>query len=166
MNLNNFQELIDDVILKRGKDYFKKGHVEKIEEIGSNHYIVGVEGSENYTVEIIIDDHKNIMETSCDCPYDFGEYCKHQVAAFFALENDVVSESKRAKRVKEKKVDLPTLISNFSKENFKVSLLILHRNIRRLKSDCFFNMLLVKMNWQKVKSLSKNIFVKQHLVVL
>jgi hypothetical protein len=119
MNLNNFQEFIDDVILKRGKDYFKKGHVEKIEEIGPNHYVVEVEGSENYTVEIIIDDHKNIMETSCNCPYDFGEYCKHQVAAFFALGNNAASDSKSAKQSKEKKVDLPTLLSHFSKDKLQ-----------------------------------------------
>jgi hypothetical protein len=119
MNLNNFQELIDDVILKRGRDYYKKGHVEKIEEIRANHYIAEVEGTEFYSVEIVIDDHKNIMETSCDCPYDFGEYCKHQVAAFFALGDNVASENKRPKPIKEKKLDLPTLLSNFSKEKLQ-----------------------------------------------
>jgi hypothetical protein len=116
MNLHNFQDFIDDVILKRGKDYFIKGHVEKIEEIRPNHYIAEIEGSEYYTVEIIIDDHKNIMETSCDCPYDFGEYCKHQVAAFFALENNEASGSKKAQPLK---LDLPTLLTNFSKEKLQ-----------------------------------------------
>lgn len=156
MNLNNFQELIDDVILKRGKDYFKKGHVEKIEEIGSNHYIVGVEGSENYTVEIIIDNHKNIMETSCDCPYDFGEYCKHQVAAFFALENDVVSESKRPKQLKEKKLNLPTLLSNFSKEKLQNIIIDLSQEYPEIEKRLLFQYAPVKNEMAEGKKLIKD----------
>ncbi|MEI0737506.1 SWIM zinc finger family protein [Paenibacillus sp. JTLBN-2024] len=27
------------------------------------------------------------MESECDCPYDFGPVCKHQVAVFLELKN-------------------------------------------------------------------------------
>lgn len=52
MKLSDFEENVEDVILDRGKNYFRQGHVGMIDEIVKNQYIVEVEGSEYYTVEI------------------------------------------------------------------------------------------------------------------
>ncbi|MFC0162568.1 MULTISPECIES: SWIM zinc finger family protein [Bacillus] len=32
-----------------------------------------------------IDGDNEIVVSFCDCPYDRGDYCKHQAAAFYAL---------------------------------------------------------------------------------
>lgn len=33
----------------------------------------------------------SIISSECDCPYDMGEYCKHQVAVFHELLKDSIS---------------------------------------------------------------------------
>lgn len=111
MNLNNFEYYIDPKILTRGSDYFENYCVNTIKESSKNLYEMEVEGTELYLVEVELDDEKDIINTQCDCPYDMGEYCKHQVAAFLALrdmktmdghkENDVL-KTKRNSEAKEK----------------------------------------------------------------
>lgn len=39
----------------------------------------------NYEVTVEIDDMGEIIYSECDCPYDFGPVCKHEVAVFFQL---------------------------------------------------------------------------------
>ena len=85
MNLNDFESYVDKKILARGYDYYENDYVTSIEETGSNVFEAEVEGTETYTVEAEIDGKANIIDTQCDCPYDMGKYCKHQVAVFLAL---------------------------------------------------------------------------------
>lgn len=85
MNIAAFDEYIDDLILKRGKDYYLNGHIKSIEEIKKNNYIVEVAGTDSYLVQVLTSDSGDIVNSNCDCPYDRGEFCKHQVASFFAL---------------------------------------------------------------------------------
>lgn len=47
--LNRFEQYIDEPILKRSFQYFKKGHVHETEEIIPSVYEVIVEGMEDYT---------------------------------------------------------------------------------------------------------------------
>jgi hypothetical protein len=113
MKLQKFEGDIDDVILERGRKYFQQGHVEKIKEVDRNHYRVQVVGSENYAVEIILDDTEEIDKTYCDCPYDLGEYCKHQVAAFFALREKFSGEKNLPVAVEESSI--VQIISNLQR---------------------------------------------------
>lgn len=48
--LNQFEQIIEETILKRGLQYFKKGHVHEPEEISPGENETIVEGSEDYTV--------------------------------------------------------------------------------------------------------------------
>ena len=85
MNLNNFENSLEKKILARGYDYYENDYVTSVEETEDNVFEAEVEGTELYTVEVKLDDQANIIDTQCDCPYDMGEYCKHQVAVFLAL---------------------------------------------------------------------------------
>ena len=85
MDLNNFESYIDPKILERGYEYFENDYVTSVEESKENVFVAKVEGTHQYTVEVEFDLNWNIMDTMCDCPYDLGEYCKHQVAVFLAL---------------------------------------------------------------------------------
>jgi hypothetical protein len=114
MKLLNFEGYIDDVILERGKNYFQHGHVEKISQASQNQFSVEVEGTESYTVEIFFNETGEIVNTFCDCPYDLGPYCKHQIAAFFALRNELDGRMKLP--TAEKKPDIITIVSNLQKE--------------------------------------------------
>ena len=87
--LNQFEQFIDETILKRGLSYFKNGYVSEPEEITHNVYEAIVEGTEDYTVELTIK-NETIVEHVCSCPYDMGPVCKHVVAVIFYLQQDVL----------------------------------------------------------------------------
>ena len=85
MRITNFESKIEEKILARGKKYFADGVVTDIWSETPNCYQAVVEGSIPYDVEIYIDATGEIVHHCCDCPYDWGEYCKHEVAVLFAI---------------------------------------------------------------------------------
>ncbi|MBC3796006.1 SWIM zinc finger family protein [Acetobacterium tundrae] len=93
MKLNDFEKYIDETILDRGYDYYDEGRISEIIKQGDQDYLFTVAGTEVYQVTIKLDDQGEITQTGCDCPYDFGPICKHQVAAFYVL-FDIVSNKK------------------------------------------------------------------------
>ncbi len=99
--LNQFEQIIDETILKRGLTYFKKGNVQELEEIGPDTYEAVVEGTENYTVQLKIENNV-VTEHSCDCPYDRGPVCKHVAAVIFALQEDKLALTEEQAAGKEK----------------------------------------------------------------
>jgi len=120
MNLRNFEENINEVILARGKKYYDQDHIEKLEEVNSNHYIFQVSGTYDYTVHIFLTDTGEMKDTYCDCPYDQGEYCKHQVAAFYALRFEKGRKEEKTEStqlvVKENKSELEPILSRLNKQ--------------------------------------------------
>ncbi|MCD8166348.1 MAG: SWIM zinc finger family protein [Bacteroides sp.] len=82
--------------MKRGELYFEQGYVGRIRKIDSGTYEATVRGSDDYAVEIELENDQ-VIDYFCDCPYDFGPVCKHIVAVLFALreskeENDEEDE--------------------------------------------------------------------------
>lgn len=98
--LNEFEQHIDEDILKRGLQYFKKGYVSSVDELSAGEYEATVEGSETYTVHMEI---KNGVMNGCycTCPYDWGPVCKHEVAVLFYLQQEELGiEAKPKKNAK------------------------------------------------------------------
>jgi hypothetical protein len=95
--LQSFEQYIDETILKRGFQYFKKGLVNEPEEIGHGEYEAIVEGTDIYTVQITV---KNdvITEYDCTCPYDMGPVCKHVVAVIFHLQQNELNLKVKTKK--------------------------------------------------------------------
>jgi len=93
--LNQFEQVIDEDILKRGLSYFKKGRVYEPEEISPDEFETIVEGSEDYVVRYKI---KNdiIIEFVCSCPFDSGPVCKHVAAVIFYLQQDQLELNKKS----------------------------------------------------------------------
>jgi len=85
--LNEFEQLIDEKILKRGLSYFKGGAITDFSEISNGKYEAIVSGAEEYTIQLEISNN-TITKHNCDCPYDMGPVCKHVVAAIFHLQQD------------------------------------------------------------------------------
>ncbi|MDE6005878.1 MAG: SWIM zinc finger family protein [Oscillospiraceae bacterium] len=110
MNLKNFEENFDKTILQRGKNYYHDGAVLSIEKIFENEYTAEVEGYALYNVTVEMDDNGNIDDITCDCPYDMGEYCKHEAAVLYALRDSTVKTGKS----NVKKSDLPQLLGKCS----------------------------------------------------
>jgi len=118
--LNEFEQLIDEKILKRGLSYFKGGAITDFSEISSGEYEAIISGTEEYTVQIKI--RNNIItEHNCDCPYDMGAVCKHVVAAIFYLQQDqleldqpqlTIAKKKKTKSVSRQVQELIKAISH------------------------------------------------------
>ncbi len=85
--LNEFEQLIDEKILKRGLSYFKEGVITDFSEISNGEYEAIVSGAEEYTVQLKISNN-TIIEHNCDCPFDMGPVCKHIVAVIFQLQQN------------------------------------------------------------------------------
>lgn len=85
MKLSNFEEKVEEKILSRGLSYFENDYIEDIEKVDENEYCGTALGTDEYNVFIKIDHDQNIIEHSCDCPYDWGNICKHEVAMLYYL---------------------------------------------------------------------------------
>ena len=97
--LDQFEQVIDEKILQRGLTYFKKGHVHELEEVSPNTYEAIVEGTEDYTVRLTVENNV-VTEYSCDCPYDLGPVCKHVAAVIFSLQEEELDLTKKTGKTK------------------------------------------------------------------
>jgi hypothetical protein len=130
--LNEFEQLIDENILKRGLAYFKGGAIKDFSEISNGEYEAIVSGTEEYTVQLEINNN-TVIEHNCDCPYDKGPVCKHVIAVIFFLQQNelelnqtrtISPKKKKTKSVNKEINDLLKAIShneliNFVTENCK-----------------------------------------------
>ncbi len=88
MNLKNFQQTVEPQITNRGFHYYEDGAIEDIEQVEKGIFVATVQGSEEYSVTLKIDKQLNILSHSCDCPYDWGTVCKHEVAVMFYVKKE------------------------------------------------------------------------------
>lgn len=131
--LNEFEQLIDETILKRGLAYFKGGAITDFSEVSNGEYEALVSGTEDYTVQLEVKNNV-VIEHNCDCPYDMGAVCKHVVAVIFHLQQDELElnesspnslqKKKKSKTVNQQVKDLLKAISHnelieFVEENCK-----------------------------------------------
>ena len=151
MDLNNFENYIDPKIVARGYDYYENDYVTSVEEIKENVFVAKVEGTDRYTVEVELDHQANIIDTQCDCPYDLGEYCKHQAAVFLTLremKNNISDEKspalkhhcmdleaafKSPVRKKRKEIDIKKVLSDRTKDELVAFLLDIASEYEEIK---------------------------------
>lgn len=69
---------------ERGLKYFEDGRVKQVDFFGDTITAV-VQGTEDYRVTIRVNGD---IEGRCTCPYDWGGYCKHIVAALIQYSRD------------------------------------------------------------------------------
>jgi len=110
MTLHNFEDCIDEVIVRRGDEYYDGEAVNDLEEIDKGRWCALVEGTEVYEVRVSLENDV-IAESSCNCPYDHGPVCKHEVAVYFALrerfrgnKETVKGSAKTSKKASKKKI--------------------------------------------------------------
>ncbi|HAF84891.1 MAG TPA: hypothetical protein DCG32_00675 [Sphaerochaeta sp.] len=116
MNLDDFEDAIDSsVILQRGHAYYRDKCVLSLEMTHTNYYEAKVAGSQLYTVTVTLDDDREVEDIACTCPYDWGEYCKHEVAALYSLRHQLNS-TPHTLVARPKEVDLASLLEKKSKK--------------------------------------------------
>lgn len=91
MNIQNFEQYTDNVILDRGYEYFLDDKIVIIGSSKNNTYTFMAYGTDVYHVELQINDGGEILYHNCDCPYDFSPLCKHIVAAIYLI-SDIYEE--------------------------------------------------------------------------
>ena len=86
MLANGWQALFKPHILDRGETYWQQGHVAELRRTPDGIQAV-VAGSEDYEVEIELEDGM-VCDMYCSCPYaEDGSACKHMAAVLFAAED-------------------------------------------------------------------------------
>ncbi|MEM1219097.1 MAG: SWIM zinc finger family protein, partial [Bacteroidota bacterium] len=86
LSLHSFEEMIPEKIIARGFNYYEQGQIVHLRKTGEYEFSAYVQGmGDSYTVYVLLDEAQNIVEHHCDCPYDWGNHCKHLVAVLYYL---------------------------------------------------------------------------------
>lgn len=125
---------VDPKILTRGTNYYRSGQVESTEWDGC-HVTAEVSGSDvdPYVVEIDFTENGEVADWSCDCPYDWGDMCKHTVAALLAVQKK--AKDAPPKKGKKEKVSIRTLVESAEKEQLAALILEHCREDKRFQSQ-------------------------------
>ena len=125
MNLKDFENFVEDKIVKRGHDYFKNDEVRKVEKVSENEFSAVVIGTSLYTVYVKLKG-ETIVEYECDCPYDHGNTCKHAVAVFYKL---------RAKDFTDSAEKLKAILDNLHADNLRKFVTNLLKKDRKFRNE-------------------------------
>ncbi len=79
MKLKDLKNHIPHSIYARGNEYYENDLIENVEHEYPDLWSAEIEGSDLYHVEIKLNGDE-IVSWDCDCPYDYGDICKHVVA--------------------------------------------------------------------------------------
>lgn len=108
--LEQIRSLCTESSFERGWEYFRQGRVVKLER-SENLITAVVSGTDEYHVEVNI--HRQDVEASCTCPYDWGGCCKHIVATLLTVcETDDELRTREEKRESRLGVTLDKLSLN------------------------------------------------------
>ncbi|MEP6925864.1 MAG: SWIM zinc finger family protein [Pyrinomonadaceae bacterium] len=113
LTLDNFETLIEPKILERGADYFKSGSVLKIQKVADGEFSAWVMGSRDYNVLVKLDGTK-VVNYECDCPYDWGDICKHVAAVLYHFKNKGVKSAESGLSR-----ELDSLLTNLSNQDLR-----------------------------------------------
>lgn len=137
MNIKNFESYVNQTVLDRGYSYYIEGNIVEAYNQGNNEYAFEVQGSEDYEVIVKLDNKGEIIYSECDCPYDFGPICKHEVAAYFKLfeiiDNDCIDLSSKEKASNSS--GIKGVLNNLSKEELVKIILDIAQENRILKNS-------------------------------
>lgn len=114
MTIRDFEESIDRVILGRGYEYYEDDHINDMYQEADGTYIFEVEGTEDYQVGVRVNDNESIIYSYCNCPYNYGPVCKHEVAAYFRL-RDYLNSENQEQRIR-KKQNIEEVLNTLTKQ--------------------------------------------------
>jgi hypothetical protein len=122
MNITDFEREVEETILARGHGYYRSDAILRLRKKDNGVYIATVHGTDDYAVTAVLDENNVIVNSSCDCPYDMGPICKHQVAVFYKIRDELNDRSEPSfggsalKNKVKKKKDLRKILSECAKK--------------------------------------------------
>ncbi|MDR2267380.1 MAG: hypothetical protein LBE09_07375 [Christensenellaceae bacterium] len=158
MNLNDFENFVNDSVLERGRKYKKQGKVAEL-SCDNNVYSALVEGTECYNVTIQVDNANQIVEHNCTCPYNMTNICKHEVAVLYAI-RDGLDEPRatKAKKPRTSSKEKPTkeqsikdAIAYLSRQELEEILLRRAENDKTLLDEIIYSSALTTGNIKAAK---------------
>lgn len=135
MNIKSFETSISRKILDRGYGYYIEGNVLEATSPAPDEYEFFIQGSDTYKVMVQLDDIGEILYSECDCPYDLGPVCKHEVAAYYELNELLLDENKTKV---EKPLSLHNMLVSLSKEELIQIILEITENDFVTKNQIMF----------------------------
>lgn len=117
MNIKDFEENVEEKILERGYNYYINNRILSYKKEGDK-YSFEIGGSDLYDIYVTLDEELEIIDSMCNCPYDYGFTCKHEVASYYKiqeLELGVVRREKREVVTEEIKYHTPTIHEEYVK---------------------------------------------------
>lgn len=133
ININNFEQHIESKIIDRGFDYYEQDYIQSFEQLEKGEFSAGVSGSDNYSVFIKLNDKYKIVEHNCDCPYDWGDYCKHEVAVLYMIRDS--EQHLRPPNGNGNFASLKKEIDSCDDKSFKELILNMAKKDRKLRSE-------------------------------
>jgi uncharacterized Zn finger protein len=91
-----------------------------------------VEGSEDYEVFVQISKGK-VVEHSCDCPYDWGDVCKHIVVVLYYIRDIEIGEEGSDNEAVTSQ--LKTIIDDISEQDLRDYVLFYASRNRQFRED-------------------------------
>jgi len=135
VNIKDFEKDIQQKILSRGREYFNDGNVISLDYDDDNdEWTAEVSGSDDYTVTVKLRKTGEIPKTFCDCPYDLGEYCKHQVAVFYSLRKLLAAGTKTNAK-KSPKIKFEDMLNKIEKEKLIAFLMDFSAENKKFKTE-------------------------------
>ena len=130
----SWKDMFSSRILTRGYDYYVSGHVLDIEETDTG-YTATVDGSEVYTVDIDIEDGE-LIDADCSCPYaDDGNYCKHEVAVLYYIEN---MKDENSQEKENSNSNLQSIIEKMREEDVRSLLFSIAKNDSSVRKIIYY----------------------------
>lgn len=133
-SINQFLEDIEPQILSRGREYYRSGQIEAL-ELDGLHVTAEVSGSGDrpYQVEIEFSEDGDITDWFCDCPYDWGDVCKHTAAVLLAVQAEPQKEDQQEKKGETQTIQ--TLMSQAGREQLSALILEHCREDKRFRGE-------------------------------
>lgn len=138
MNLYDFEEVVSSTIVDRGSEYYDAGFVAKLVRKGDGRYSALVEGADMYEIAVQLDEEGNIHSSYCDCPYDLGPVCKHEVAVYYEL-IDRLKDNDFPEVAGATQPDLKTVLESLSKVELIEILIHLADDDPNFHNELLFN---------------------------
>ncbi len=137
MNINNIEKNVSSVIYDRGQEYFEEGFVLDLHEKSSGKWCATIDGNYGeYTINITLDDSRNIKHWDCNCPYD-GAICKHVVAVVLSINEEL---SSAASKPEHKLAEWREIIKNTLEKELRGYLLRYAGQHRDFQDDLILNL--------------------------
>lgn len=159
LTLANFEKNLSSKILKKGLDYYEQDAVDDLEKVSSGLWCAIVHGSESYIVKVSTNKTR-IKSWDCNCPYDYGPICKHVVAVFYAISNEIIVLKKVSKKKTHTKDKTLEIFKKADKKGLQDFITSQFRESRGLKSAfiAHFSDLIDEELDVKYRMLVKNVY--------